>query len=66
MAADQGDAYAAALEATIQTQQREIASLRADLDDERGMKRGYRRLLIECLRRSRACPLCNPVTFDSN
>lgn len=54
------DPYTDALEATNRGLQREIARLRADLDDQQGMTRGYRRLLIECLRRSRACPWCNP------
>ena len=61
----EADPYSAALEATNLGLQREIARLRADLDDERGMKRGYRRLLIECLRRSRACETCNPSPSDA-
>ena len=56
---DAADPYAAALEATMRGLQREIARLRGEVDDQRGMVRGYRRLFIEALRRSKDCPWCN-------
>ena len=61
-----GDPYTEALEAALRANRAEIASLRERLDDEAGMKRGYRRLLIEALRRSAHCPLCNPRPYDAN
>ena len=61
---DSRDAYVAALERQHQNDLREIARLKADLDDERGMTRGYRRLFIEALRKCGKCPLCDQPASD--
>ena len=61
---DSRDAYAAALERQHQNDLARIARLQADLDDERGMTRGYRRLFIEALRKCGKCPQCDPPASD--
>ena len=58
------DAYVAALERQHQNDLARIARLEADLDDERGMTRGYRRLFIEALRKCGKCPQCDPPASD--
>jgi hypothetical protein len=59
------DPLVAALEAQHANDKATIARLRADLDDEERMTRGFRRLFIEALRRCRDCPTCNPPTDRS-
>ena len=58
------DAYVAALERQHQNDLARIARLQADLEDERGMTRGYRRLFIEALRKCGKCPQCDPPASD--
>ena len=61
---DSRDAYAAALERQHQNDLATIARLKADLEDQQGMTRGYRRLFIEALRKCGKCPLCEQQSGD--
>lgn len=58
------DPFVAALERQHHNDRAEIQALRVDLNEQRTMTRGYRRLFIEALRRSRDCPTCNPPKTD--
>ena len=61
---DSRDAYVAALERQHQNDLARIARLEADLDDERGMTRGFRRLFIEALRKCGDCDQCDQPASD--
>ena len=61
---DSRDAYVAALERQHQNDLARIARLEDDLEDQRGMTRGYRRLFIEALRKCGKCPQCDPPASD--
>ena len=62
---DSRDAYVVALERQHQNDLATIARLKADVEDQQAMTRGFRRLFIEALRRCDRCETCQPRPDDN-